>query len=331
MSDKTRYAVDSASDLAHSAQELKSKGVVAVGRYLSLSSWKRISKEEAEALLGAGLALFSVYEDANNSAECFSQKTGEENAATAMDQAQSIVGQPRHSAIYFAVDYDASQADYENNIKPYFQAVNSAFAEAGNPYKVGAYGNGLVLQNLLDDKLCEFTWLSLSRGWAGYQEFLDSGKWNLSQQPENNTIDLDKINPARPDIGAFRHIGTTQTFIGGVMDTALQEVEATVVQTVKEQLVPLVLDIIKAQLAKKLGTTLSVKQKDHAPDQNDKAVEAAPAAETDKKPEGIETLLEDEIHDHLIEPMEDMAEGAIIHEATKIAEKGANALLNRIL
>ncbi|WP_310618490.1 DUF1906 domain-containing protein [Flexibacterium corallicola] len=208
MSNNSEYAVDTAGNAVPSISALKQYNVVAVGRYLSLSAWKRLSEGEAQQLLDAGLSLFTVYEDANNAASCFTSALGEKDAKVAIDQAQNMIGQPYGSGIYFAVDYDASQEDYESHIKPYFVAVNQVFRSQGNPFIVGAYGSGLICSNLLSDNLTKYTWLSMSKGFSGYSEFLGSGQWNLSQQycQESQSFDTDLINPEKPNFGAFDRI-----------------------------------------------------------------------------------------------------------------------------
>ncbi|MDD7909209.1 DUF1906 domain-containing protein [Pseudovibrio exalbescens] len=199
-----RYAIDTTDDLSNSVAQLKANDIVAVGRYLSLSDWKRIQRNEAVALTQNGIQIFTVYQDAQNAPGDFSAAYGTQNGTTALQQAQAI-GQPAGSAIYFAVDYDASQNDYDTRIKPYFEAVRTALA---GRYKPGVYGSGLICQNLLNDRLVDYCWLSESSGYRDHQTFLDSGNWNLSQEPATNAYDKDLINPQKPDFGGFRHLDT---------------------------------------------------------------------------------------------------------------------------
>ncbi|OKL45729.1 DUF1906 domain-containing protein [Pseudovibrio exalbescens] len=205
-----RFAIDTTTDLSQPAAWYTKHNIVAVGRYLSKSSWKRIDRSEAENILSMGLDIFTVYQDAQNQPADFNATLGTENAQLARQQAATLVGQPPHTAIYFAVDYDASEDDYVNRIRPYFQAVNKALAEkdALPVYRPGVYGSGLICQNLLDDQLVAFAWLSESTGYRDHQQFYESYNWNLAQfRPQGtNSFDGNRINPYKPDFGGFGHL-----------------------------------------------------------------------------------------------------------------------------
>ncbi|WP_063288285.1 MULTISPECIES: DUF1906 domain-containing protein [unclassified Pseudovibrio] len=207
---KTEPGVDGAASAEVLASSLAKKGYKAIGRYYSKSDWKRLTQTEAQQLIAAGLTVFTVYEDANNSAAQFSSETGTAQAQEAMRQAQTVIRQPKGTAIYFAVDYDASEQDHDQHIRPYFEAINQAFSEAGSPYKVGVYANGLINQKLLDDKLVDFTWLSQSTGFRNYQEFKDSNKWNILQGPpvriSGTDFDSDTMNLSQGSFGGFTHL-----------------------------------------------------------------------------------------------------------------------------
>ena len=117
------------------------------------------------------------------------------------------IRQPLGSAIYFAVDYNASQADLENYVIPYFKGVKEAM---GNSYKIGAYGSGLVVNTLRVEGLCEFRWLSESSSYYGTQEAIDNGAYELHQiyvspapQVCGIDVDYDTKKPETDNIGAF--------------------------------------------------------------------------------------------------------------------------------
>ncbi len=207
---KTEPGVDVAASAEVLAGTLAKKGYKAVGRYYSKSDWKRLTPTEAQQLIAARLTLFTVYQDANDSAAQFNAETGTAQAQEAMRQAKTVIRQPEGTAIYFAVDYDASQQDHDQNIRPYFEAINQAFSEAGSPYKIGVYANGLINQNLLDDKLVDFTWLSQSTGFRDYDKFKESNKWNILQGPpvtiSGTDFDSNTINLSRGSFGGFTHL-----------------------------------------------------------------------------------------------------------------------------
>ena len=191
---------------------LKKDGIVAVGRYYTRnrSSSKILTASEAATLADAGIQVWVVYQVRQTQASDFCQAQGGAAATDALDYAQNVIGQPKGSALYFAVDFDASEADFTSAIKPYFQAVKEVFDAAGSRYRIGVYGSGLVCKGLLDANLVQLTWVSQSRGFQETEEFLASGRWNLNQRlPVTNycgfddDIDPDDLNPQSSDFGAF--------------------------------------------------------------------------------------------------------------------------------
>lgn len=191
---------------------MKRNGIAAVGRYYTRprTAAKILTAPEAAALSAAGIDIWAVYQIYQNEASYFSRAKGQAAGKDALDYAQNVIGQPKGSGIYFAVDFDASQAEFELAVKPYFQAVKEEFAAAGTPYRIGAYGSGLVCEGLLDEGLVQLTWVSQSKGFRGTRAFLASGKWNLNQGLGvkkfcgfDDEIDPDDVNPQKPDYGRF--------------------------------------------------------------------------------------------------------------------------------
>ena len=185
--------------------QMKSEGVTTVGRYYSKSTWKALTKAEAQALSKAGIGLFVVYQDSNNSYASFSKERGRQAARNAIEIATEI-GQPASSAIYFAVDYDASPSEVKGEIKEYFKALNKELKANAVEYFPGVYGNGEACGRLLEWDLVKYTWLSMSGGHHGHKEFLKSGKWSLLQHLEATFLDMD-VDPdeanGTADFGAF--------------------------------------------------------------------------------------------------------------------------------
>jgi Domain of unknown function (DUF1906)/Putative peptidoglycan binding domain len=173
---------------------------------------KRLTPDEADAIIRAGMRLAVVYQCAGDCAASFSQDAGAQDGAHARDYAAHVIGQPSGSAIYFAVDYDASDADIRTRIVPYFAAVRSALTGGtGTPsYQIGVYGSGAVCQALLKAGLVSFTWVSQSGGFNGTAAFLRSGQWNLHQRLPSTlcglSVDQNDPNPQRPQFGAFNNL-----------------------------------------------------------------------------------------------------------------------------
>jgi hypothetical protein len=147
---------------AKTASALKAAGISHVGRYLGPDiNWKTMQKAEAGAILSAGLNVWSIWETNPTHASYFSAAQGASDAKTAAAYAESI-GQPKGTAIYYTVDYDAQPADYPA-ILEYFKAVRSA----NTGYKVGAYGSYGVLSYLYLHGAADYYWQTC--GWSsGY-------------------------------------------------------------------------------------------------------------------------------------------------------------------
>ncbi|MGY8680474.1 glycoside hydrolase domain-containing protein [Bradyrhizobium sp. UFLA05-153] len=196
---------------------LRQSGVDTIIRYYcrnTRQAEKRLTPDEAAAIIRAGLRLAVVYQGAGDSAASFSQDAGAQDGAYARDYAANVIGQPAGSAIYFAVDYDASDADIRTRIVPYFNAVRQALkGGAGDAsYQVGVYGSGAVCQALLQAGLVSYTWVSQSGGFNGTAAFLRSGQWNLHQRLPSTlyglSVDPNDPNPQRPQFGAFNQLAT---------------------------------------------------------------------------------------------------------------------------
>ncbi len=200
-------ALDTASNAGNSAAALAQDGYKAVGRYYSQYSWKQLTKTEASELFAADVNTFVVYEDSNDAPSYFSADIGIQQALRALYQADAVIHQPRKTGIYFAVDYDASSYDYTHYIRPYLRAINEVFASFGYPYQVGIYGNGVVCSCAKDDGLATLTWLSQSTGFYGYQEYKESGDWNILQGTyvtiAGTQYDQDTLNLNRGSYGGF--------------------------------------------------------------------------------------------------------------------------------
>jgi hypothetical protein len=203
-------AIDTNFTLAPHVSALASAGIKLVGRYLSRTPTKNLTRAEALALgnrnigcwmvweTSAGRALLSNYNNAQDA-----QAGGAADAQEAVRQARDVVGAPSSAAIYFAVDKDVNP----DQINDYFTGVKSAI---GADYIPGVYGNGAVCAWCLDHNLSERAWVWAGRLTTGTQDFVDSDRWHLHQHPEFKakaagnpfgfTFDEDDFKPA---CGAF--------------------------------------------------------------------------------------------------------------------------------
>lgn len=197
--------VDSSSACTSSSIScLQSSGITFVGRYYSRTTkiaGKKLTASEAQLITQAGLQLVAVYEDGPTSYSYFSAQRGADDAAGAAQQAASI-GQPVGSAIYFTVDYDASDDEIAGNITAYFNAIAGSLGD----YEVGVYGSGSVCSAILAAGLAKYAWLAQSTGWSGFSEFTD---WSIKQGPEQSVCGLNSdTDDAHGDFGAFKSVQT---------------------------------------------------------------------------------------------------------------------------
>ncbi len=205
--------IDAAQNCATAAACLRQAGITTVVRYyseLTQLPGKRLTRAEASALGAAGLRLGAVYQDAQNAPQHFSLARGLARGAYAYRYAEATIAQPPGSAIYFSVDFDASAAEVDAVVLPFFRGIGQAFdaASGGVPdYKVGVYGSGLVCRLVLDAGLAACAWLAAARGWQETAQFDASGRWHLKQNPESTlcglSVDTDDVNPQQPEFGAF--------------------------------------------------------------------------------------------------------------------------------
>ena len=191
---------------------LATEGVTGIIRYYARFTQqreKRLIRSEAEAILNAGMSIAVVHQAAGDRPSAFSRDIGLADAAHARSFGARMIGQPAGSAIYFAVDFDASQSQVNNLIVPYFQAVREVMQAPDQlpRYKVGVYGNGVTLRTLLDREFVEFTWISQSTGFNGSRQFKATNRWTLFQHLPSTIcgmdLDVDDINPVASDFGAF--------------------------------------------------------------------------------------------------------------------------------
>jgi hypothetical protein len=206
--------LDTTVELTRHARALKRQGYDFALRYYSHNANKNLSLGEARALCEAGLRIGVVWETAGTRAGFFSRAQGLADGAAAFRMAHEVIQQPWGSAIYFAVDYDPTQADIDGVISNYFTGVHAALyvAAEGRPsYQVGVYGSGLCCGALVERGIAAFSWLSQSTGFAGSRQYAEQRRYDLIQMlpvrilGEDGIvldIDPDATHPER-DAGLF--------------------------------------------------------------------------------------------------------------------------------
>lgn len=205
--------IDVSFDCGAQAGFLSGAGVKTVIRYYSRDTGipaKRLTRGEAWLFASAGIRLGIVHEARHgDQIGSFSRETGVLDGTYAREYGGRIIGQPEGTAIYFGVDVDATAAQIQQQIVPFFEGVADVFsAQTDLPrYRVGVYGSGLTCRTILDVKLAEFAWLAQSTGWSEYSAFLASGRWAMHQLMPSyvGEVDCDPVeaNPNGAAIGDF--------------------------------------------------------------------------------------------------------------------------------
>ena len=153
--------------------DIRNKGYEFVGRYLvpeNIYPEKALSKQEAQLLSNAGLKILSVFETTEDRASSGTYG-GTQDGKMAYEQAK-LMGMPKDSTIYFAVDYDAQPSEYDK-VKDYF---NAARAQLHNEYRIGIYGGYFLFQEMMKDNLCDVYWQACA--WSTQQDFInEDGKY----------------------------------------------------------------------------------------------------------------------------------------------------------
>lgn len=134
------------------AQNLKNAGFEYAIRYLPTTEWKSITKSEVDAILNAGLKLVSIYQCSNNKVSYFSYTRGKQDGQNAQKLAKEL-GQPKGTAIYFAVDFDVQPKDLQQ-ILDYIKGLK----ETVKDYKIGIYGSYYVVNEVKKKAPVDYYW-----------------------------------------------------------------------------------------------------------------------------------------------------------------------------
>ena len=199
--------VDTSRSTVECVDCIKDAGVTTVFRYYARETRlpeKRLTRDEAERLVAAGIAIGAVFQNAGDSAACFSAEGGAADAGSARDYAASVIGQPAGSAIYFAVDYDAGDDDIAARIVPHFRAIGRELKIGRASYRVGVYGTGRVCAAVAAAGLADFTWLSNRPGDVPFAE------WTLRQEAPaalcGLPVDGNRARQGIVEFGAFARL-----------------------------------------------------------------------------------------------------------------------------
>lgn len=182
---------------------LKSNGYQIVGRYLSDNEedeqagkprWRKIVDGELERIIASGMKYFPIFQERATKPSHFTFERGAHYARRATQRAQSLGIPP--TVIYFAVDYDALDAEVDSLIIPFFKGIN---ANLGGGYGVGIYASRNVCQRVIDAGYAVSAFVSdMSTGFSGNLGFPITRQWNYDQFTEISNYqgegwDLDRV------------------------------------------------------------------------------------------------------------------------------------------
>lgn len=195
--------------------DLKAKGLKAVILYISPinpAGDKTAKKPAIDAIRATGVDVGFVCEGwggSNNFAhQDINAACGARDGAMCAHWLEQL-GAPDGTAVYPAVDNDASNDQIERLCVPYFIAFRAAL---GQRYRMGAYGCGALLQRLDQGNIISLRWLSNAMGWNGSRAYRDSNKWDILQglatRVSGIDVDPDQFNPAKTDFGFWKADGT---------------------------------------------------------------------------------------------------------------------------
>jgi peptidoglycan hydrolase-like protein with peptidoglycan-binding domain len=137
---------------------MRNAGISFAMRYLSHGDPKDLSLGEAQQLAKAGIDVGVVWETTASRALA-GHGAGAADAKDAAAKAKSV-GMPNGRPIYFAVDFDAGDAQ-KPAIGEYFKGVASVIGKQ----RTGVYGGYWVVKYLFDHGLVDFGWQTLA--WSG--------------------------------------------------------------------------------------------------------------------------------------------------------------------
>lgn len=162
---------------------VKQAGYNFVCRYLASSAGKRIDAGEVANLFTYDLSIVLVFEDnANQALNGYNQ--GVADAQEALNQANAL-GFPSSLPIYFAVDFDISDAQ-KPAVGEYFKGVCSVLGLE----RVGAYGGYYLIKYVSENNLATFKWQTLA--WSGGQVYPGTHIYQNGQSAFGGGADVDE-------------------------------------------------------------------------------------------------------------------------------------------
>jgi len=176
------------------ATALREAGFVYVARYLG-ESWKTFDQKEAAAIQAAGLQLISIFQKSANHSAYFNEKQGKLDGKEAQKYAEGV-GQPKGTAIYFAIDFDVQPKD-KKKILSYIDGVKSGLKD----YQLGIYGSCYVMEALKGQ--VDYYWQTYAWSRGEICDFIHMYQYENNVRVAGVLIDRNEIKKAPGDWGDF--------------------------------------------------------------------------------------------------------------------------------
>ena len=177
-----------------------------VCRYLRRTTTNSLSTNERDLIHNHGLDIVCFFQYASNTAGYFTEANAELDANAALTDA-AVLNMPTNAAIYFAVDFDASAAEINNYIIPYFNKIADVFAINNSTYRIGVYGSGSVCKAIKDTNgIADLTFLCGSTGYRGTSSYNGLTRFDVRQNAPSTTlggINIDYDETWKTDFGQW--------------------------------------------------------------------------------------------------------------------------------
>ena len=214
--DRSAIGCDTATKLTPTQIDtIKQYGYQFVGRYITNTPGgtlnKCLTRTEIENILNAGLKIFYIFQESNNSPDKFNNSKGETQALRAI-YAMNSLGAPKDAVIYFAVDCDPTDSQINTYIIPYFRGVIDRFLDENTDFKIGVYGTRnvcLKLKNAFENSIKCFV-ADASYGFSGNLGFIIPSDWCFDQFAVDlkigvgsGEVSIDKVAVSGRDNGSY--------------------------------------------------------------------------------------------------------------------------------
>ncbi len=189
------YGVDTSAYIsAGRLQNVIAANKTFIGRYLNPleNMHDHLTVNEVKLISDAGLFIVSIFQDNNSSPNDkklhFTAERGAADAEAAVNQAEAI-DQPSDTPIYFAIDYDTQEEDFEDYIYPYVNAIIEYLSDDEknpNHYLFGVYGSKRTCKNVRGNYSAteRYTWMA----YAWQYSTIDFDDWNIKQTSSQVTL-----------------------------------------------------------------------------------------------------------------------------------------------